>query len=90
MATEKEANRAREKHSDYLTSLGAHAILVDKIKAKRGGDKAKGESDEDFCVIAFVEQKPSEPVPKELEIESGGKKKKIPLALKITPMATLE
>ena len=89
MATEKEANRAREKHSDYLTSLGAHAILVDKMRRGRGG-KGKDESDEDFCVIAFVKQKPSEPVPKELEIESGGKKKKIPLALKITPMATLE
>lgn len=81
MATEKDANKAREKHSDFLRSLGAHAILVDEIK--RGGEKT-------FGVIAFVEEKPSEPPPSELEIESGGAKKKIPLAVRVTPMATLE
>ena len=90
MATEKEAHKAREEHSDFLRSLGAHAILVDKVQAKRGGAKSKQASGEAFGVIVFVKEKPSEPVPKELEIESGGKKKKIPLAVKITPMATLE
>jgi hypothetical protein len=81
MATEKEANKAREEHSDYLTALGAHAILVDQIK--RGGSKT-------FAVIAFCEREPAKPVPAELEIKSGGKKKKIPLAVRITPMAKLE
>ena len=81
MATEKEANKAREKHADFLRKLGAHAILVDKIR--RGGENT-------FGVIAFVAEKPSEPLPDELEIESGGEKKKIPLALRVTPMATLE
>jgi hypothetical protein len=81
MATEKEANQAREEHSDYLRNLGAHAILVDKIK--RGKQNT-------FGVIAFCEEKPSEPPPAELEIESGGEKKKIPFAVRVTPMATLE
>jgi hypothetical protein len=81
MATEKEANKAREKHSDFLRKLGAHAILVDKIK--RGKENT-------FGVIAFCEEKPSEPLPDELEIESGGEKKKIPFAVRVTPMATLE
>jgi hypothetical protein len=81
MATEKEANKARAKHSDYLRGLGAHAILVDKVKR---GKK------ETFGVIAFCEEKPPGPVPDELEIESGGEKKKVPLAVRVTPMATLE
>lgn len=81
MATEKEANQAREKHSDYLRKLGAHAILVDKVR--------RGKKDT-FGVIAFCEKKPSELVPSELEIESGGEKKKIPFAVRVTPMATLE
>ena len=81
MATEKEANKAREKHSDYLRKLGAHAILVDKVK--------RGKKDS-FGVIAFCEEKPSGPVPDELEIESDGEKKKIPFAVRVTPMATLE
>jgi len=73
--------------SDYLKALGAHAVLVDKVKGR--GDEIKPGSDEELGVIAFVEKKPSD-VPKELEIESGGKKKKIPLAVKIRPMASLE
>ena len=81
MATEKEANKAREEHSDYLRKLGAHAILVDKVK--------RGKQDT-FGVIAFCEEEPSGEVPNELEIESGGEKKKVPFAVRVTPMATLE
>jgi hypothetical protein len=81
MATEKEANKARAEHSDYLRKLGAHAILVDKVK--------RGKQDT-FGVIAFCEHEPSGAVPDELEIESGGEKKKVPFAVRVTPMATLE
>ena len=81
MATEKEANKAREKHSDFLRKLGCHSILVDKVK--RGKEST-------FGVIGFCEKRPSGPLPDELEIESGGEKKKIPFALRITPMAKLE
>ena len=81
MATEKEAHQAREKHSDYLRSSGAHAIAVDKIK--RAGEDT-------FGVIAFYEKKPSDPVPDSLEIEQGGDKKSVPLAIRITSRATPE
>jgi hypothetical protein len=81
MATEKEANKARAEHSDFLRKLGAHSILVDKIK--RGKENT-------FGVIAFIEKEPSGPLPDELEIETGGEKKKIPFAVRVTPMATLE
>jgi hypothetical protein len=81
MATEAEAHRAREQHSDYLRDLGAHAIAVDKIK--RGGEDT-------FGVIAYYEKKPSDSVPDSLEIEHNGKKKKVPLTMRIAPMATLE
>jgi hypothetical protein len=81
MATEEEAHKAREQHSDYLRKLGAHAIQVDQIR--RGGRKT-------FAVVAHVEREPDEPPPGSLEVESGGKKKKVPLAVRVSPMAQLE
>ncbi len=81
MATEEEAHQARQEHSDYLKDLGAHAIAVDQIK--RGGKNT-------FGVIAYYEKEPTKPVPETLEIKRGGKSKKVPLAKRIAPMATLE
>lgn len=80
MATLQEANKAREVHSDYLQKLGAHAILVDKIR-----DKGK----ETFGVIALCENSPNQ-VPDSLEIETAGKKKRVPLRTKVIPPARLE
>ncbi|HKQ03767.1 MAG TPA: hypothetical protein VJ464_01445 [Blastocatellia bacterium] len=81
MATEKEANKAREAHSDFLRKSGAHAILVDKVKSSQSKDT--------FGVVAFYEELPDE-LPDDLEIEIHGKKKKVPLKGKVIPMATLE
>jgi hypothetical protein len=81
MATEAEAHRAREQHSDYLKDSGAHAIAVDKIQ--RGGE-------ETFGVIAFYEKEPESPLPDSLEIEQDGKSQSVPLVTMITPRATLE
>jgi hypothetical protein len=81
MATEKEAHKAREAHSDFLRELGAHAIAVDQIK--RGDDKA-------FGVIALVEKKPASPFPESLEIKSGKKTVEVPLTLRVSPKARLE
>jgi len=81
MATEAEAHRAREQHSDYLKDSGAHAIAVDKIQ--RGGDDT-------FGVIAFYEKEPEGPLPDSLEIEQDGKSQSVPLVTMITPRATLE
>jgi hypothetical protein len=81
MATEAEAHRAREQHSDYLKDSGAHAIAVDRTQ--RGGADT-------FGVIAFYEKEPDVPLPDSLEIEQDGKSKSVPLATVITPRATLE
>lgn len=81
MATLKEANKAREAHSKFLRDSGAHAILVDKIKRSRSEDA--------YGVIAFYQKLPDD-LPDTLEIEISGKKKKVPLKARVTPMATLE
>jgi hypothetical protein len=47
MITEKQANKAREKHSDSLVRKGAHAISVDEVKEK--GKKS-------FAVKVFVDK----------------------------------
>lgn len=81
MATEKEANKAREAHSTFLRESGAHAILVDKVK--------RSQSEDAYGVIAFYQELPDD-LPDALEIEVRGKKRKVPLKAKVTPMATLE
>jgi hypothetical protein len=81
VATEKEANKAREAHSKFLRESGAHGILVDKVKPSRGEDA--------YGVIAFYQELPDD-LPDALEIEIGGKKREVPLKAKVTPMATLE
>lgn len=73
MASEKDANEARTEHSEFLRQLGAHAIAVDEVK--RGGEKT-------FAVVAYLEEKPTSPVPKRLEVRRGKKKVEVPLAIK--------
>ncbi len=81
MSTRKEANKAREEHSDFLQKeLGAHAIFVDKVPHLGG---------ETFGVIAFYEKLPKDP-PQELEIEFAGKVRKVPLRAEKLPLAELE
>ena len=81
VATQKEANKAREAHSKFLRESGAHAILVDKIK--------RSQSEDAYGVIAFYQELPDD-LPDALEIEIRGKKREVPLKAKVTPMATLE
>jgi hypothetical protein len=81
VATQKEANKARETHSKFLRESGAHAILVDKVKP--------GRSEDSYAVIAFYQELPDD-LPDALEIEISGKKREVPLKAKVTPMATLE
>lgn len=71
MATEKEANKAREQHSDLLQSLGVHSIGVDLVGKKSAGK---------FAVIAYVDkQKHTKELPSELTILSGKKEIKVPV-----------
>lgn len=74
MTSEREANLARERYSEFLRGLGAHAIGVDEVR--RGGEKT-------FAVIAYFEEKPAEPPPKTLEIKSGRSTVEVPLVLKV-------
>lgn len=69
MASEKEAHLAREKHSEYLRKLGAHAIAVDQVD-----DKA----DDGYGVIAMFEKNPPD-VPKSLDVTVGKKQVSVPL-----------
>lgn len=73
MASEKEANLAREQCSDFLRDRGAHAIAVDEIKRK--GEKT-------FAVIAFFEKKP-EDVPGVLEVKRGKAAVQVPLVARV-------
>ena len=81
MASEKEANRAREQHSDFLRQLGAHSIAVDEIKSR--GEKS-------FAVVAFFARKPAEPLPETLEVTSGKRKLAVPLVAQIMKMPSPE
>jgi hypothetical protein len=74
MATEKEANLAREKHSDALRNLGAHAIAVDQVQRK--GEKT-------FAVVAFFDEKP-EKVPQKLTVKTGKKTLEVPLVARVS------
>lgn len=81
MASEKEANLAREHYSDFLSELGAHSIGVDEIK--REGKKG-------FAVIAFFDKKPSKAVPETLKVKSGKLTLDVPLVVEIMKMPSPE
>jgi Cys-tRNA synthase (O-phospho-L-seryl-tRNA:Cys-tRNA synthase) len=74
MASEKEADIARDQYSDFLLNLGAHGITIDEVKRK-------GETT--FAVVAFFEKKP-EGVPDTLKIQRGKKTLEVPLLTRVT------
>lgn len=80
MASEREANLAREQYSAFLRGLGAHAIMVDQVKGK--GDKT-------FSVIALFQKKPDR-VPATLEVKSGKRTVQVPLVARVAPKFKLE
>ena len=79
MANEREANLAREQHSDLLRKLGAHSISVETSQGEKG-----------FTVIAFFDKKPPKDIPETLEVKSGGKTVEVPLAAEVMKMPTPE
>ena len=81
MASEKEANRARAEHSDFLRRLGAHSIAVDEIE--RRGEKS-------FVVVALFARRPAVPIPETLEVTSGKRKLAVPLVAQIMKMPSPE
>lgn len=73
MASEKEADLAREQHSNFLRDLGAHGVTVDEIKRK--GEKS-------FAVVALFDTEP-EQMPDALEIKRGNKTLTVPLVARV-------
>ncbi len=80
MASEREANLAREQNSEFLRGLGAHAITVDQVKGKR---------DKTFAVVAYFQKKP-DGVPTTLEVKSGKRIVQVPLVARVAPKFKLE
>jgi hypothetical protein len=80
MATEKQAHRARERHSAYLLKAGAHAITVDRVGTGRG----RG-----FGVIAYFDRKVP-PLPDSLAVDSAQGAAKVPLEARVAARASLE
>lgn len=74
MASEKEADLAREQHSDFLLGLGAHGITIDEVNRK--GEKS-------FAVVALFEEKPKE-VPDTLTVQKGKRTLEVPLVARVT------
>lgn len=73
MVNEKEADLAREQHSDFLSELGAHGITIDEVKRK--GEKS-------FAVVALFEEKP-ENFPETLTVQSGKKTLEVPVIARV-------
>ena len=74
MATEQQANTARNIHADQIRNLGAHGIGVDQVKV---GNKKT------FAVIAFTE-KPIPGLPKTLPVKTGTQTLEVPLVTRIS------
>ncbi len=72
MATEKEANLARDQHADNLAGLGAHSIGVDEFVHE--GKKT-------FGVVAYVDGD-AKGFPGHLSVKHGKKETLVPLRTK--------
>lgn len=75
MATLKNAERARDLHSERLRSMGAHAIAVEPVRRRHKRT---------FAVIAYFERKPAS-VPKVIAIRAGTKVVDVELVAKTSP-----
>jgi hypothetical protein len=75
MATQKEANLARDQHADRLAQMGAHSIGVDKFV--HGGKKTYG-------VVAYIQDhKIAGGFPSQIAVKTGGKQLMVPLQTKV-------
>lgn len=73
MATERQANKARELHAEHLIHEGAHAVGVDK--GSRYGKRG-------FVVVAYVEPQQASRIPDSLKCRSGKKAFKVAVVTK--------
>ena len=80
MATEKQANKARDEHAQMLKDMGAHAITIGEIDS---------DGKNSFAVIAMLDKEVAE-LPKSLEIKVGKKAYSVPLVGKVTSKFKLD
>lgn len=73
MATEKQAQMAKNKHLNFLDKLGAHSVLVDKVNIN---------GKITFAVLAYTDKKLKN-APLQLQIESGKKTLNVPLVISV-------
>jgi hypothetical protein len=78
MATEKQAQRARDVHQDRLVKSGAHALSVEKVE---GSGK--------FGVVAWVKQAKKK-LPSAVSIMDGGTKVQVPVVVRQSKPFQLE
>lgn len=93
MATLTDAERARAQKAEFLRALGAHAIgvePVDDLTDEEAEGTAGMRETTEFAVIAYFEEAPKEPLPETLEVRSGNRRLKVPLALRLAPRFRLE
>jgi len=74
MASEKQAQLAKEVYLGFLDKLGAHSVLVDKINVH--GKKT-------FAVIAYTDKKLKKAPPLHLKIDDGVRKLNVPLVFSV-------
>jgi len=74
MATESEANRARDIHQDRLTSSGVHSLSVERVKGTEGS----------FAVVAWIQRadRAKTSLPSSLTIEGKGGSIDVPLVVR--------
>jgi hypothetical protein len=98
MATLTDAERARAQKAEFLRQLGAHAISVEPVanltdeeaKGAAGRSNVQRRKTAEFAVIAYFEEAPKEPLPETLEVWSGNRRLRVPLALRLAPRFQLE
>jgi hypothetical protein len=71
VATEDEANKARDRYSDKLVKAGAHAIGIDKRKSG-------------YVVVAHVAPDEQHAVPEKLSLKVGKNTVEVPVVTKRT------
>ncbi len=79
MATLKDAELARERSSEYLRGLGAHAVSVEEEPPATDEPDAAGKQPRAYAVVAWFEDDPPTTLPEGLEVPAGSKTRVVPL-----------
>jgi hypothetical protein len=64
--------------------------IAERSTSRGGRSNVHRRKTADFAVIAYFEEAPKEPLPETLEVRSGNRRLKVPLALRLAPRFRLE